>query len=61
MQAKSKLYSDKNTPNVEKKHPNVDKKGLPASATRQPKTMKNTRGECRGGQAAPLCNRQQCN
>ena len=26
MQGKSKLYSDKNTPNVDKKHLNVDKK-----------------------------------
>ena len=39
----------------------VGKKGLSARAARQPITMKNTRGECRGGQAAPLCNCQQCN
>ena len=45
MQGKTKLYVDKNTPNVEKIHPNVDEKRVKKWAMSQParpKTMKNT-------------------
>lgn len=67
MQGKTKLYVDKNTPNVEKIHPNVDEKRSKKRTTSQPvrpKTMKNTappralRGQGLYGGSAPDSNRQ---
>lgn len=67
MQAKTKLYVDKNTPNVDKNTPNVDEKrakNWAKSKAGAGHTMKNTapprafRGQGFYGGSAPDCNRQ---
>lgn len=56
MQAKTKLYVDKNTPNVEKIRPNVDEKrakNWAKSKAGAGHTMKNTRKGARGATVSP--------